>query len=192
MRIVEADAVALPEEMTESARDDVAVLRRLYESHASYVRDLLVRLLGPGGDADDLTHEVFLIAWRRPQFLAAGIDARSWLVGIALKKVHAIRRRKRIRELLGIEEAFDVPDPHTPVGDLEEKDARRVVYAALEGLGEKKRTVFILFELQGMTGPEIAKSLGCNEQTVKTRLFHARREFAEAIGKWKADEARHG
>jgi RNA polymerase sigma-70 factor (ECF subfamily) len=194
MRILDGDAAAaLPSAMLESAHRDLPELKRLYESHAEYIRGLLARLLGPGGEADDLTHETFLVAWRRPQVLASADDERAWLSGIALKKAQALRRRRRLRRFLGVEAAERIPDLRTPATALEQEDASRIVYLALDRLAEKKRTVFVLFELQGMTGSEIAQLLRCPLQTVKTRLFYARREFASAIASWKADEdARHG
>jgi RNA polymerase sigma-70 factor (ECF subfamily) len=55
------------------------------------------------------------------------------------------------------------------------------VYAALNRLGEKKRTVFVLFELEELSGEEIAALINCPVKTVWSRLASARIEFADAV-----------
>lgn len=78
---------------------------------------------------------------------------------------------------MGLDAAECLPDERRPDTAFENQEACRRVYAALDRLSEKKRTVFILHELQELTGTEIAGLLGCPVRTVWTRLFHARRQF---------------
>ena len=60
---------------------------------------------------------------------------------------------------------------------LEAKEEVRRLYAALDRLSEKRRTVFVLYEMQGLGGPEIAETLGIPIKTVYKRLYHARQDF---------------
>lgn len=170
----------LPAESDGGVRE-MADLARLYEAHAPFVRDLAARLVGPAGDPEDLVQEAFVIAWRRQDALARGVPARAWLTGILLKLVQASRRARRVRRFLGLDAAAGVADAASPSGAFERREASRLVYEALDGLSDKKRTVFVLFELQELTGPEIAEALGCPVQTVKTRLFYARQEFEKRL-----------
>lgn len=167
-----------------------AEFQRLYEEHADYVRGLLARLLGPGADVDDLAQETFLAATRRANWHRAGIPERAWLCGIAVQLARAARRRQRLRRFLGLVPALGMPADSTPESLFESKEASRIVYSILDRLSEKRRTVFILFELQELSGQEIAAALGCPLATVKTRLFHARRDFEQELGRWSADEQR--
>src|SRR5262249_23685531 len=64
-----------------------------------------------------------------------------------------------------------------PLAVLEARDAMSLVYRLLERLSEKKRTVFILAEIEGLNAAEIANLVGATVGTVRVRLHHARREF---------------
>jgi len=165
-------------------------LGRLYRENASRIRQLLVRLGGPHADAEDLTHEVFVIAWEHIHQLREPAAVHAWLNAIAVKVAAGARRRARLRRFLGLEVAGEVSDRRTPASEFESREASRIVYQVLEGLTEKKRTTFILFELQGLSGEEIALATGCPLKTVWTRLFHARREFADGIARLQANEER--
>jgi len=183
-------SVARASALTEGRACGLAELEKLYEAHASFVRDLAARLLGPGAeaDADDITQEAFLVAMRRSDYLDKGIAERAWLAGIVIKLVQASRRRARIWKFFGLAAPVEGEERLTPLFLFERREASRVVYAALNGLSEKKRTVSILCELQDLTAPEVAQAIGCSPETVRTRLFHARREFARQMQLWKAGE----
>ena len=161
--------------------DGRPALESLYSEHAAFVRDLMARLLGPGGDAEDQRQEVFLIAWRRLDTLRRGVPARAWLCGIALRVAAAARRRARLRQFLGLEQAWAVAGGGTPGTAFESAEASRLVYSILDTIAEKKRTAFILFEIQGLSGQEISEAMSCPPKTVRTRLFHARREFLREL-----------
>ncbi len=161
-------------------------LGQLYREQVPRVRRLLVRLGGPRLDSEDLTHEVFVIAWERLPTLRNRAAANAWLT---VKVAAAARRRARMRRLLGLIPSDPLADARTPATEFESGEASRVVYSLLEGMKEKKRTVFILFELQGLSGEEIAAAVGCPLKTVWTRLFHARREFLASLSRLEADEA---
>src|SRR3990172_2915293 len=155
-----------------SGTDQLSRLKRLYTEHASFVRALLARLAGPGIDADDLTQEVFLVAWRRLDLFACEVPERARLYGIAVRVASDARRRAKVHRFLGIEAAAESPDPGTPASALEQSEAKRLVYRMLEPMSARKRPVFILFEIHQMSGEEIAQAVGCPVSTVWTRLFH--------------------
>lgn len=164
-----------------SAGTDLAGLRRIYEEHGPWLRAALARLGGPGLDTDDLLHEVFLVAIRRYAVLTDVPEPRAWLYGVAVHVTQAARRRARVRRWFGLERAESVTDGVTPEHAVHASDARRRVYEALEPLSEKKRTVFVLFELEGLSGEEVAAIVGCPLKTVWTRLHHARKEFQQHL-----------
>lgn len=176
---------------------DALTLEELYEGHARHVRALIGRLLGPGADPEDLVQEVFLTAWRKRSQLRGG-DMRPWLHEVAVRLASAERRRAWFRRVVGLEDAGAVVDWRTPDWTAESNDAKRIVYAALDKLSERRRTVFILYELQELSGEEIAQALGCPLNTVWTRLHHARRDFkaallaAECSGPEVAEGGAHG
>jgi RNA polymerase sigma-70 factor (ECF subfamily) len=145
------------------------------------VRGVLARLAGPSLAADDLLQEVFVIALDRlPRFGESGPPL-PWLFGVAARVAVAARRRQAARRFFGLEEADEPASPHTPHSDFERQESAAQVYAALEPMDERKRTVFVLYELEGLQGEEIAAALQIPLTTVWTRLGRARTEFAERL-----------
>jgi RNA polymerase sigma-70 factor (ECF subfamily) len=148
-------------------------LRQLYLLHANDLAAALRRLTWPGCDVDDLLQEVFIVAIRRPGAVLFAQSPKAWLYGVATRVAAGARRKRRIRDLFGF------GSPHSPM------DARlesaEVVQHALSKLSARKRDVLVLFELQGLTGPEIAQAVGCPLKTVWTRLHHARKELEREV-----------
>lgn len=167
----------------------VETVRALYDAHGARIRQTLARL-APTLDADDLLHETFLIALEKSDELRRVQHPAAWLFGIAIKLASTRRRTARLRRFLGLEEARDLALVDSPSRTVEQRDAQRRVAQALESLSEPKREVFVLFELQGLSGEAIAEACGVPLKTVWTRLFHARKEVAAAIERAMATEAR--
>ncbi len=160
---------------------DTTDLSRIYTAHSRRIRGLLMRLGVAPGDAEDALHETFVVAWRRIHTLRDPEALVAWLNGIAVRVEASLRRRAQLRRFVGLESISELAESTTPASELDTRRAQRLVYAALDGIADKKRTVFILFELHGMTGHEIAAIVGCPLKTVWTRLFHARREFLARV-----------
>lgn len=154
----------------------------LYDAYLDRVRGVLVRMVGPGADVDDLTQDVFEVALRRRAVVEAqGEGAGAWLCGVAVKLAQARRQRARLKRFFGLDEVTLVDAGEDAARGAEAAQAKRLVYAALDRLSEKKRTVFVLYELEGLSGEAIARILECPLKTVWSRLAHAREAFDEAL-----------
>lgn len=149
--------------------------KQLYDANFTFVERICRRLGTPDSELDDVVQETFLIAFKK---LASFTEGRisTWLYRIAANVVSSRHRRRRIRSaLLGL---FTEPQPVRPVDrDYDAAEAREQVAQVLERMAPKKREVFALFELDGMSGDEIAERIGCNVATVWSRLHYAREEF---------------
>lgn len=158
--------------------------RAFYERHFRFVYRIVSRLASRDGDVDDLTQEVFAIAGQKLDEFEGRAKETTWLYRIAANVVSADRRKRRRQALLSLrwlrpsadDELVDGPDR-----DAEKNDASALVREILSKMSEKKRTVFVLFELEGLPGQEIAEMVGCPLDTMWTRLFHARREFKKLL-----------
>lgn len=167
--------------------DDV---RRLYVAHAAELRQALSRL-APSLDADDLLQEVFLVAISRPDALLVAESPKAWLYGVAVKLAATRTRSSKVRRFFGLETVERVPtNVDAPSRTLEQRDAQRAVTSALDSVSTAKREAFVLFELQGLSGEEVAQALSIPLKTVWTRLFHARREVTAAVERQLLTEAR--
>jgi RNA polymerase sigma-70 factor, ECF subfamily len=157
-------------------------LDALYREHARAVARWVAHLGGPRLDVDDLVHEIFLVAHRRLAEFRGEAKVTTWLYRITERVVSARRRRERARRWMRRVWRGDVQDSTatnhlTPVEELERQRAREDVYRVLDRLGDKYRRLLILFELEGLSGEEIAVLTGTKLATVWVRLRRARLLF---------------
>jgi RNA polymerase sigma-70 factor, ECF subfamily len=159
---------------------DAVALRTLYDRHARIVMANARRLGLAAHEVEDVAQEVFTTTFRSLDQIEPGALS-SWLFRLTSNRVHDRFRRRRIRETFarwfGSTEPQESPD--RPDRIALRRDAERHVSRILSRMTQKKRDVFALFELQGLSGDEIAEQLAIPVDTVWTRLHHARIEFAK-------------
>jgi RNA polymerase sigma-70 factor, ECF subfamily len=158
----------------------------LYRRYARAVARWATRLGGPSVDVEDVVHEVFLVVERRLPAFRGEAKPATWLFRITELVSRAHRRKARLRAWLSrrvaAEPDFGIGSSHlSPVESLVQRERTRVVYRVLDGLGEKYRAVFVLFELEGLSGEEIAALTGLKLATVWVRLHRARARFVARI-----------
>jgi RNA polymerase sigma-70 factor (ECF subfamily) len=146
-----------------------------------------VRALGgPEADGEDLTQEVFTVVQRK---LAEfdGQNLSGWLYGITKRVVNDHRRRSWFRNIFL--RPRDVALEEIQSGDagsetlLERKEEQRRFYALVGQMNARWRNTFVLFEIVGYSGEEIAALEGIPAATVRTHLHRARREFLALVSK---------
>jgi len=168
------DAQTLDAERAEPLDFD-AIYERWFDEVARWVR----ALGGPAADRDDLVQDVFLIVYRRlPDF--DGNNVAGWLYQIARRKVRDYRR------LLWVREVFSRSVPVSerlclrgsdPSDSYEAKEKSRVLERLLGQLGADQRAAFVLFEIEGHSGQEIARLQGVPINTVWARIHKARKKL---------------
>ncbi|MFT3925730.1 MAG: RNA polymerase sigma factor [Myxococcales bacterium] len=171
--------VNAPRESQVHARPDERLdFETVYAAHFHQVARWVRAFGGLDADIDDLTQEVFLVVQRK---LASfdGLNLQAWLYGIARKTVSDHRRRAWFRRWFRGADPADSEAPRSanPGDTLERKEAQRLVAAILDEMSELRRSTFILFEIEGFSGEEIAELEGVPVNTVYTRLHHARKDF---------------
>jgi len=152
----------------------------LYDTWFEHVTRWLRALGAPVADVEDLAQDVFLVVRRRlPDF--DGRNVTGWLYRIASRQVWQHRRRRWVQKVFGSRPALnveDLPDRHAGAHSiLETKQKREQLEAVVARMSDKRRVVFMLFEVEGYTGEEIAEALDVPVNTVWTRLHHARKDF---------------
>jgi RNA polymerase sigma-70 factor, ECF subfamily len=169
---------------------DLSAFRALYVEHFPVVSRMARRLGTPGGEVDDVTQEVFEKAFRKIDRFRGG-NFGFWIHRICANVVTDQHRRRRVRETLGGLWSSEHPTAvQAGTGD-HETEPDEFVARVLSRMRPKHREVFVLFELEGIPGEEIAERIGCPLNTVWTRLFHARKEFARHGKRFRNFEA-HG
>jgi RNA polymerase sigma factor (sigma-70 family) len=180
-------AVAEPWEVDElvrrSQRGDRAAFSELFRRHRGDVSRLVFRMLGPTADVEDVVQEVFLQVHKSLGEFRGQAKFTTWLHRVTVNVVLMVRRAARSRPVFAGEPVSD-HEPDRGIQPDEDASRRARIEAfrrLLDRLPEKKRTVFVLHELEGKAPVEIAEIVDAPVLTVRTRLFYARRELAEMM-----------
>jgi RNA polymerase sigma-70 factor (ECF subfamily) len=141
----------------------------------------VVRLVRDEGMAEDLISEVFLDVWRQAGRFEGRSAVSTWMLAIArFKALSALRRRPD--EELDEETASAIEDPTDDPGTtLEKKDKGAMIRKCLVGLSADHREIIDLVYYHEKSVEEVAQIVGIPENTVKTRMFYARKRLAELL-----------
>jgi RNA polymerase sigma-70 factor (ECF subfamily) len=162
--------------------------REIYDVWFDDVSRWIRALGGLEADRDDIVQEVFLVVRRRLKAFD-GSNLAGWLYRITSRQVRDFRRRSWVKHIFNRRRAHEPDDlPHAgagPAAALERKEEQRVLHTLLMKMAEARRTAFVLFEIEGLSGDEIARIQDIPLNTVWTRLHHARREFFALAAKYQ-------
>ncbi|MGD0838037.1 MAG: RNA polymerase sigma factor [Polyangia bacterium] len=157
---------------------DMTAWRSLYDRYSPLVHRFAAALGVPGEDREDAVQDILIAVFRSLRHFRGEAQLSTWIYRIAAR--HAIRlgRRRRMRETVRVMLAKERPQPEV---DPSERSTRLATLdRLLAKLAPKKRTVLVLFEVEGLSAKEIADVVGCPENTVWSRLHHARAEMVKA------------
>ena len=172
--------------------EDKEAFEELIRRHQHRVFAVASGILRKREDVEDIAQQVFVKAY----FSLKRFDQRAafstWLYKITVNECWDLLRKKKVRPLvyesdLSEEQARQVmtsAEKVNPGPDISEKlEARENVERLLEGLDERDRLMLILKEVEGYSIEEIAEVLNLNGNTVKVRLFRARRKVVSQAKK---------
>lgn len=152
-------------------------LAQVFASDFNLVWRSLRRFGVPAATADDAAQHVFLTLSERLTDVEPGRE-RAFLISVCARVAANVRRLlERTREVASDTLDDDVAAGETPEQILEQRARRRELDRALAELPFDQRTVFVLFELEGFTLPEIAEGLEIPLGTATSRLRRARVRF---------------
>jgi len=174
-------------------RGDKRAFGRLVDEYKDKIYSYVSRMLGDPYEAEDVTQEAFVRAYRSlPRFRGAS-SFHTWLYRIASNLAIDVVRRRRRNDV----SAFSLDEPlESDDGEYEReiaddsggpedatgtRETQVAVRRAIMDLPEKLRDVMILYELQGETYEDIAEILDVPLGTVKSRLFNARNQLKERL-----------
>ena len=173
------DAVPAPREARARAQSFQAV----YAAWFTVVHRWVQALGGGGADVEDLTQEIFLIVQRKlPEF--DGENLAGWLYRIAQRTVRDHRRTSWFRRVWSGRRDLSedlVDTSASSIELLERKQDRLRFYRIVDRMNAKWRDAFILFEVVGHSGEDIAALKGIPAATVRTHLARARKQFVALV-----------
>lgn len=165
---------------------DVNAFEPLVHAYEKTVYNLALRALGSREDAEDVTQEAFLKAYRSLSSFRGESKFSVWLYRIVsnLCLDHLRARQRRPAQSLTVEneegetDELEIPDEHfSPEKLLDRKLTREAVQRGLQTLPDDARQILLLRELQGLSYEEIGQVLALEPGTVKSRIFRARKRL---------------
>ncbi|UCH97893.1 MAG: RNA polymerase sigma factor [Candidatus Aminicenantes bacterium] len=144
-------------------------------------------LTGSPQDAEDLSQEVFLKAFRALKTFKGEASIGSWLYRITLNTFLDRKRKLSFqaeRDQQSLEEEMkiaDLAEPANPENYAESQQIKKHIEAALTQLSPRERAVFVMRHYQDMPGKEVGKLLNISEGTVKSLLFRAIKKLQKQL-----------
>src|SRR5690349_21257480 len=160
-----------------------AAWRGLHQRYHRTALSVLRRLGVPAAHLEDACQEVFIDVFNYLPRFRREADFRTWLYRICMSRARTARRRAKLSTLLSSLMPFAGSGG---TEHIEEGQASRQLARALERLSDAERQVFVLFELEGLSGKEIAEIIERPEATVFRRLHDARGHFKAALAERSA------
>jgi RNA polymerase sigma-70 factor (ECF subfamily) len=152
----------------------------LYARHHTRVYRFILRLVGTDALAEDLTSDVFLSVWRQAHRFEARSAVTTWLLAIARYKAIAELRRRPVGSQN--EESSDISDPaDDPEVALQTKHRGEILRRCLSQLSAEHREIIDLVYYHEKSAQEVAEIVGIPRNTVKTRMFYARKKLSELL-----------
>jgi RNA polymerase sigma-70 factor (ECF subfamily) len=157
----------------------------LMEAHHGEIYRYLLRVLGRPADADDLSQETFLRAWRAYRTLSADANLRAWLFTIATNRArNHFRDARRRRTALAARPARPLEgDAAGPHGEAAVRETRRRLAQAVAALPLKQRLAFVLRKVHNLDYDVIARSLGCSPDSARAHVFQALKKL-----RWRLED----
>jgi RNA polymerase sigma-70 factor (ECF subfamily) len=163
------------------ASGDRLAMQVLYARHHVRVYRFVLRLVSDPTTAEELISEVFLDVWRQANRFEGRSAVSTWLLAIArFKALSALRRRTD--EELDEDAAAAIEDPSDdPEISLQKKDKGDILRKCLTALSADHKEIIDLVYYHEKSIEEVAEVLKIPENTVKTRMFYARKKLAELL-----------
>lgn len=162
---------------------DLSAFERLYQLHGSRMKSMARNLLGTTSDAEDAVQETFLKIQRGIGSFRGQASFATWSFRILINTCYDARRsRMRKKEVSQDEpegpEASPRPEPRAPVSH---PSLRLALERAVAKLTEQQRSVFLMYEVEGMRHSEIAGVLEISETASKNTLFQAKKNLRQML-----------
>ena len=162
-------------------KGDTSALEAIIRRYTGYVSSIIRRILnGCRQDCEELTCEVFLVAWNNRDKLQEG-RLRGYLGAVARNK--AFQRLRSMQETLPLEESIIVIEEESVEDETQKRDDALLLEKALSMLDRQQRELFVRHYYYGQTVKEAAEEMQVNPSTAKSWLARGREKLKEILEK---------
>jgi RNA polymerase sigma-70 factor (ECF subfamily) len=169
--------------------DEVLVARAL--AHEPRAFEMLLRrynqrvfrtaraILGRDADAEDAAQQAWLSVYVHLAQWSGRGSFSAWALSIVVRT--CVRRRSSMRPERELEDDTVLSPASSPEDEAHRREIRAVLERAVDALPETLRTVIVLSDVEGMSGPEIGEALGASDEAIRVRLHRARHRLRETL-----------
>jgi RNA polymerase sigma-70 factor (ECF subfamily) len=163
------------------AKGDKTAMQTLFARHNVRVYRFLLRFVNDDAVAEDLVSDVFLDVWRQAGRYEGRSQVSTWLMAMARNKALSVLRRRQTEEL-DDEVAEFIQDPSdNPEAKLQTQQRTNILRKCLTQLSPAHREIIDLVYYHEKSIEEVAEIIGVPQNTVKTRMFYARKRIGEIM-----------
>lgn len=173
---------------------DAAAFEELVRLYYPKIRQLVYRMTRHPEDADDVTQDIFVRAYKALPRFKGDSSFYTWIYRIAVNYTLNFLKKRQLRSAASIDDTEQgverkteyvekagkwTPDREASISELQDR-----LNAALAKLSDSHRAVVVLHDIQGVPHEEIAKMLRCSPGTVRSRLFYARKHLQKELAEF--------
>jgi len=163
------------------ANGDVAAFEILYRCYFPRLQRFLQRITRRPQLVEEILNDTMLVIWRKAATYNLQSKVSTWIFAIAYRR--ALKALSRIDDVINEDPAIPISEfKHGPEGELMRQELRLLLMHTMSGLSAEHRAVIELTYYQGYAYGEIAEIMSCPIETVKTRMFYARRKLKTLLG----------
>ena len=167
-------------------QQDQAAFRELYKAFSRRVHAYVLNMLKDPARAEEVLVDTMYEVWRAPARFRGDSLFSTWLIGVARNKALMVYRGRRADELHDdLDDIAETTPSDSPdaFAQLAAKQRTEGVRSCMDKLSDEHREAMHLVFYEGFSLAEVADVQGCPENTVKTRLFHARQKIKACLAR---------
>lgn len=162
--------------------------RNLVELTSPFAFSVAFRMLGDEDQAKDIVQETMITIWQKLNKIKSSEGYKTWIYRIVINKCYdQLRKRRRNPEFIADEKTWRHISESVSEGsstELENSEISQIINLLTNRLSPKQKAVFVLSEIEQMSGDEISKITGMGKSSIKSNLYHARKCISEMVEKY--------
>jgi RNA polymerase sigma factor (sigma-70 family) len=183
---VEANGVDELVLMAGIAAERMDAFKALYHLYQPRLARFLMRMLRRADLVEEVLDDTMLVVWRRAHAFVPDGKVSTWIFGIAYRQALKALRQSGGALMESVEGEFEIADEAPEPGELVQRQQQRDRIAlAMDALSFEQRAVVEMTYLLGYSCRDVADALGCPVDTVKTRMFYARKRMRSVLGAYE-------
>jgi len=167
------------------ARGDRSAFDRLYRAYLPRLARFLQQVTRRPQAIEEVVNDTMLVVWRKAASYTSESKVSTWIFAIAYRR--GLKLLKRFDEPVADDEQDAIASDDAPEGAVMQRQLREALGAAMAQVSAEQRAVIELTYYHGCAYREIAEIMGCPVDTVKTRMFHARRRLRQLLEQRRED-----